>query len=559
VSSAKTRCLILSDFNIQPLADFLNRDDNEPACEAVVGPFGQVAPPLLQISEGKTSPDCDCLIVWARPEAVIGAYDTLLKRGAVSAESLSAEVEAFATALISAARRVKHLFFMSWTQPHFRRDFGVWNMPADGATLSLMRMNVALSDRLAPQTNIFVLNAGSWISAAGAKAWNRKLWFLAKVPFSPEVFEAAAGTLKSALHSLQGRSRKLLILDLDETLWGGIVGEVGWEGIRLGGHDAIGEAYGDFQQAVKALSHTGVVLAIASKNDESVALEAIDKHPEMILRRVDFAAWRINWSDKAQNIVEIANELNLDLSSVVYVDDSAAERSRIRSALPAVSVPEWPQDVFLYTESLAKLSCFDKASITSEDLQRGRMYVIDRERSETRNAFQSMADWLESLQMKVCVETLSRSNAARAAQLFNKTNQMNLSTRRMSEAELLDWSTRPGNDLLVFRVSDKFGDYGLTGMIGLQVNRTHALITDYLLSCRVMGRGVEELMLAAAIDSARSREMAEIHAQYLQTSKNAPCLAFFKNSSRFRCDGSHLFTWRTSDDYPFPHHILVKR
>lgn len=559
MTSAKTHCLILSDFNAQPLADFLNRDENDPLCQAVVGPFGQVAPSLFRVSEGKTSPDCDCLIVWTRPEAVIGAYDTLLKRGSVPADSLNAEVEAFATALIGAARRVKHLFLMSWTQAHFRRDFGVWGMQPGGATLSLMRMNVALSDRLSSQTNIHVLNAGAWISAVGPKAWNRKLWFLAKVPFSPEVFEAAAGTLKSALQSLRGRSRKLLILDLDETLWGGIVGEVGWEGVRLGGHDAIGEAFVDFQQAVKTLSQTGVVLAIASKNDESVALDAIDKHPEMVLRRTDFAAWRINWSDKAQNIAEIANELNLDLSSVVYIDDSATERSRIRSALPAVAVPEWPQDVFLYTESLAKLSCFDKASITSDDLQRGPMYVTDRERRQTRHAFQSMEDWLESLQMEVFVETLSRSNVTRAAQLFNKTNQMNLSTRRLSDAELLDWSARNENDLFVFRVSDKFGDYGLTGMIGLQLNHTHAVITDYLLSCRVMGRGVEEVMLSAAIASARSRDVPEIRAQYVPTAKNAPCLTFFKNGSRFRCDGNHLFRWRTADGYPLPHHIQVKK
>jgi FkbH-like protein len=313
----------------------------------------------------------------------------------------------------------------------------------------------------------------------------------------------------------------------------------------------------DFQKALKALSQAGVVLAIASKNDESVALEVIDKHPEMILSRSDFAAWRINWVDKAQNIVDIANELNLDLSSVVYIDDSPAERNRIRSALPAVAVPDWPQDVFLYPASLMELAYFDKAAITAEDRQRSSMYVVDRERSSTRQHFQSLQDWLESLEMEVSVEGLSRSNLTRAAQLFNKTNQMNLATRRLTETELLNWSEAAGNELRVFRVSDKFGDYGLTGIVGLELNGGHVLIRDYLLSCRVMGRGVEQLMLAMAIDSARSRGASEIRAEYVPTSKNAPCLSFFKNASKFDCASDHLFKWRIHEDYPLPHHIVV--
>jgi FkbH-like protein len=351
----------------------------------------------------------------------------------------------------------------------------------------------------------------------------------------------------------------VIVVDLDDTLWGGIAGEVGWENIRLGGHDAIGEAFVDFQKALKALSEGGVVLAIVSKNDEAVALEVIDKSPEMILRRSDFATWRINWNDKAQNIVDVANELNLDLSSVVYIDDSAAERNRIRSALPAVAVPEWPQDIFLYPSSLMELPFFDKAAITDEDRQRSRMYVVDRERSQTKQRFQSVQDWLESLEMEVSVESLSRSNLARAAQLFNKTNQMNLATRRLSETELLNWAEAAGNDLRVFRVSDKFGDYGLTGIVGLELNGGHALIRDYLLSCRVMGRGVEQLMLAMAIDTARSRGASEIRAEYIPTSKNAPCLSFFKDVSKFDCASDHLFKWPVREDYPLPRHIKVQQ
>lgn len=560
MSSLRPRCLIVSDFNAQPLADLLNNRETDPVCEIRVAPFGQVTPSLLEIAIGGTaSGNCDGVIVWTRPEAVIAGYDALVKGGTASVDAVLAEVESFASTIIKAAARLKHLFFVAWMEPHFRRNFGIWSMRPQGSSLALMRMNATLCERLSQESNIFILNANPWFVAAGRKAWNAKLWYLAKTPFSPEVWEAAAADFKSAIRAIQGRSRKLIVLDLDDTLWGGIAGEVGWENVRLGGHDAIGEAFVDFQKALKTLSQTGVVLAIASKNDESVALEVIDRHPEMVLRRSDFGAWRINWVDKAQNIVDIANELNLDLSSVVYIDDSPAERNRIRSALPAVAVPEWPQDIFLYPASVMELPYFDKAAITDEDRQRSSMYVVDRERSGTREHFQSIEDWLASLEMKVSVETLSQSNLARAAQLFNKTNQMNLATRRLTETELLNWSEAAGNELHVFRVSDKFGDYGLTGIVGVELNGGHALITDYLVSCRVMGRGVEQLMLGTSIDSARSRGASEIRAEYIPTSKNAPCLSFFRNVSRFDCVTEHLFKWRIHEDYPVPHHIVVKK
>jgi FkbH-like protein len=557
--SVGLRFLLLSDFNAEPLADFLNNRETDPVCEIRVAPFGQVTPSLLEIGAGqKATDEYDGVIVWTRPEAVIAGYDRLLRGGTDRADTIRAEVEGFASIIVNAAARLRYLFFVTWTEPSFRRNFGIWSMRPEGSSLTLMRMHVELCDRLAQHSNIFILNSNAWFAEAGRKSWNFKLWYLAKIPFSPDVFEAAAADFKSAFRAIQGRSRKLIVLDLDDTLWGGVAGEVGWENVRLGGHDAIGEAFVDFQKALKTLNQTGVVLGIVSKNDESVALEVIDRHPEMVLRRSDFAAWRINWTDKAQNIVDIANELNLDLSSVVYIDDSPAERNRIRSALPAVAVPEWPQDIFLYPASLMEMRYFDKASITVEDRQRSSMYVVDRERSHARQHFQSVQDWLESLEMEVFVETLSRSNLARAAQLFNKTNQMNLASRRLSETELLNWSEAAGNELRVFRVSDKFGDYGLTGIIGLELNGGNALIRDYLLSCRVMGRGVEQLMLGMAIDSARSRGAAEIRAEYIPTAKNAPCLSFFKNVSKFDCASDRLFKWRIHDDYPFPHHIVVK-
>src|SRR5207249_4608997 len=189
------------------------------------------------------------------------------------------------------------------------------------------------------------------------------------------VLQEAARDIKGAVQAIRGESRKLLVLDLDDTLWGGSVGEIGWQNIKLGGHDAVGEAYVDFQRVLKSLLNRGNLLAIVSKNQESVALAALENHPEMVLRPGDFAGWRINWRDKAENIVELVSELNVGLQSVVFIDDNPAERALVAEALPEVLVPQWPESPLLYSAALHDLRCFDRPCLTDEDLTRSQMYA----------------------------------------------------------------------------------------------------------------------------------------------------------------------------------------
>ena len=205
-----------------------------------------------------------------------------------------------------------------------------------------MQINLRLLESLAGAPAIHPLWAEKWIQLAGPTAFNHRLWYLGKIPFSNEVFKVAARDLKAALRGLNGQAKKVVILDLDDTLWGGIVGDAGWEGLILGGHDPAGEALVDFQRELKALTRRGILLAIVSKNEESIAMEAIAKHPEMVLKLSDFAGWRINWKDKAENIIDLMAELNLGLDSAVFIDDNPVESARVREALPKVCVPEWP-------------------------------------------------------------------------------------------------------------------------------------------------------------------------------------------------------------------------
>src|SRR5262249_55668468 len=244
-----------------------------------------------------------------------------------------------------------------------------------------------------------------------------------KTLYTADLFKTAAAEIKAALLALTGQSKKLLLIDLDDTLWGGVVGDVGWQNIRLGGIDPIGEAFRDFQLGLKALKRRGVLLGIVSKNEESIAMEAIRLHPEMVLRQDDFAGWRVNWQDKAQNIIDLASELNLGLQSVVFIDNNPVERARVRDAFLEVLVPEWPSSLLDYSVTLHHMRCFNTRLVSLEDRTRTEMYVTERKRREVWTQVASLEQWLASLDTRVKVEVLSEASLDRAAQLFNKTNQ----------------------------------------------------------------------------------------------------------------------------------------
>jgi FkbH-like protein len=331
---------------------------------------------------------------------------------------------------------------------------------------------------------------------------------------------------------------------------------VGWKSLRLGGHDPIGEAYVDFQKGLKTLLKRGIVLGIVSKNEEKSALHAIRKHPEMVLTLDDFAGWRINWNDKAQNLLDLVDEINVGLDSVVFIDDNPVERARVREALPEVLVPEWPDNPLYYQTELLSLNCFDTTSLSLEDLSRAQMYVSERKRRDLGRQAGSLDEWLKTLSIAVQAERLGEANLERAAQLFNKTNQMNLTTRRMTPEELKKWSEREGHDLWVFRVSDRFGDSGLTGIASLVQEGERGRILDFILSCRVMGRRIEETMLSVIITKAKTLGLSEVFAQYAPTTKNKPCLSFLEGSGLERTS-EDIFRWNMEKTYEPPPMIKV--
>ncbi|MCX5695203.1 MAG: HAD-IIIC family phosphatase [Candidatus Omnitrophica bacterium] len=556
----KLRALLISDFNIDILKGYLNNDEELPLLNITVAPFGQVMPILLEEKSEYWKSKYNSVIVWTQPENVIGSFKCILNYQHVPLDKVLAEVDEFSRALMNLQERVSLVFVPIWVLPTYHKGYGMLEMK-DGIGIEniLKQMNLRLSKNLDSATNIYLLNTQKWIEVVGKYAFDHKLWYMAKIPFGNEVFKEATQDIKSALRGINGASRKIIILDLDNTLWGAIVGEVGWENIQLGGHDYIGEAYLDFQRALKSLTNRGILLSIVSKNEESLALEAINKHPEMALRLEDFAAWKINWKDKAQNIIDLVSDLNLGLQSAVFIDDDPVERARVREALPEVFVPEWPEDKLLYKKTLLSLRCFDAPSVSKEDLERTKMYVTERERQDLKSNVGSLEDWLKVLGIKVKVEKLNDANLQRTVQLLNKTNQMNLSTRRMTESELVNWTKQDNHKFWIFRVIDKFGDAGLTGIISLQVDNKIGRVVDFVLSCRVIGRKIEETMLYKVVNYAQSIGLDKVYAKYIPTPKNKPCLELWNRSGFVYNEENNCFSWEVKKDYSLPDCIQIEK
>jgi len=560
MSKPPYRFLLVSDFNVDGFRGYVTNDEELPLVEAVSGPFGQTVPVLVdeRMACWRWAPDY--VVVWTRPESVIPSFSAVLDYRAVSIEQLMNEVDAYCHKLRHLEHRVRYAFVPTWVVPSYYKGCGSLEMKnGEGITNLLMRMNMRLADNVAASRNIGLLNAEKWVQDAGKNAFNPKLWYWSKVAFGGEVFASATRDIKAALRGLTGQSRKLIIVDLDETLWRGVVGDVGWKGLNLGGHSAVGEAFVDFQRALKSLTNRGTLLGIVSKNTESVALQAINSHPEMVLKLEDFAGWRINWDDKAQGIVELVSDLNVGLDSVVFIDDNPVERARVRDALPEVFVPDWPENCMLYKRALLTLPCFDLPSISPEDRQRTRMYVAKRQRKSLKRHVDSLDEWLKTLHTTVEVEELSEANLKRAVQLMNRTNQMNLTTRRMTDAALVDWVKPENRTLWTFRVSDKYGDSGLTGIVSLAINQKVGHIIDFLLSCRVMGRKIEEAMVHVAVTYAQRMRLDAVVAEYVPTPKNQPCQAFWRQSGFAHDEKNNLFSWETRHPYALPEVMHMQR
>jgi FkbH-like protein len=386
----------------------------------------------------------------------------------------------------------------------------------------LLRVFNAQLRSLADEQKTDILDIENWAATEGLKEWhNPALWHKAKQEVSPAAGPMYGELVGRLLAAQQGRSFKCLVLDLDNTLWGGVIGDDGMEGIQLGQGSGVGESFAAFQRYARDLSRRGILLAACSKNDEKTALEPFEKHPEMILKKSDFACFTANWNDKASNLQEIAKRLNIGLDSLVFVDDSPFERNQVRGALPMVAVPELPEDPALYPACLASAGYFEAVTLTQDDLARKEQYQENLERDKAQASFSDLGEYLKSLDMEMIWGPFDPLSLPRVTQLINKTNQFNLTTRRYSEEDTRRFAADPKAVTLWCRLTDRFGDNGIIGVIiALEERKGDWAIDTWLMSCRVLGRGVEKAMLDLLAREISARGGKKLIGRYIPSEKN---------------------------------------
>jgi FkbH-like protein len=522
------RVLLVGDTTLDPLARLLERGLEAPTLHSSVAPYSQVYQILLDPSHPAWAFQPDHLVVWTAPHLTLPSLGRLMRFELASHDEVLREAEQFGEGVLRAANRVGLVLVPTWIAPSYARWIQTltWRQGIGLANL-LAKANLVLAEKFAAQSNIVLLDAAYWQASLARPSHDPRMYAVAKILYSQQLFEKAASEIKAVLRGSLGLTRKVVVCDLDNTLWGGVAAEDGPEAIKLGAPDPVGECFRDFQESLQALRTRGILLAICSKNDEDFALSVIEHHPDMALRKDDFVAWRINWREKAENLVALSEELNLGLESFVFLDDSPQERDQVRQMLPQVLAPNLPLSPSDLAPFVSSMTCFEAATLAHEDFERTDMYRAERGRREALEAGGDVEDWLRSLQIEVRCAPLQRESLPRAAQLLNKTNQFNLSLRRMDEKSFWDWAAEPGNSAYVFHVSDRFGDFGLTGLASLVHLGTEARIVDFVMSCRVMGKKVEELLLWHILGKARAEGAARVTAPPVEGPRNAPAREFF--------------------------------
>src|SRR5580658_585760 len=386
----------------------------------------------------------------------------------------------------------------------------------------LHRLNARLRE-MAEEEGVDILAVDDRAAQDGLRAWHDTgLWHRAKQEVSLAAAPMYGDLVGRWIAAKLGRSFKCLVLDLDNTLWGGVIGDDGMEGIELGQGSPLGEAYVAFQDYARELSRRGVILAVCSKNDEANALEPFEKHPDMVLRRGDIASFVANWSDKAGNIRAIAEELNIGLDSLVFIDDNPFERNLVRQELPMVAVPEVSDDPTEYPIAIAGAGYFEGLSVTDEDRERTGLYQSNKARDSLKASATDLPAYLRGLEMQLIVKGFDRVGLQRIVQLINKSNQFNLTTRRYTDEDVIAVMADPDAFGLQLRLVDRFGDNGVIAIVigRLQPNKD-LLIDTWLMSCRVLGRQVEPTTLNLIAREAGKSGARRLIGEYIPTKKNA--------------------------------------
>ena len=523
----RVRIAVLSSFTLDPIKPYL-----QVACiergtwaEVFIPGFNQFAQQILDPESDLYTFQPDVCFLHITPEAVLDRGDS----SSIVAGQVESLVETIGGLVQAFRSRCKGDLVVSNFSAPARFPYSL----RQDEVVGLYGLVNNKLERVAKEVpGVHVLDHESLTAYHGKESVaDERLRHIARMELGDRFLPKLANKMLSYVLALRGLGRKCIVLDLDNTLWGGVVGEDGFAGIQLG-PEYPGSAFVEFQQSLLTLHQRGILLAINSKNNEADAIEVLAQNPAMVLRPNHFAAMRINWRDKCENIEAIAKELNLGLESVVFIDDSPVERDLMRRLRPEVLTPEWPEDMVLYRTALESLCDFETLSVTEEDLRRGEMYVAQGEREEFRKRSGSLEEHLFGLRMEVLLNEAKEADIPRIHQLVQKTNQFNLTTRRYSLAEIEGLCQRNDAVVYVLRNRDRFGDNGLVGIaVLIKEDGSTAGPTwrfdSLLMSCRVLGRTIETGFLKYILEELKAKGCRYAIGEFISTAKNALVKDFY--------------------------------
>ena len=527
---------MLSSFTVDPLAAYLDVDSRLIGLlpHVYVGPFNQYTQEIINDSSKYYQFNPNITILFIELETLVDSM-FLVNFPKMSLEEKQSEIERIYGVVTNLLKTLMQktnslLLLANFVIPTFS-PFGILDNKVDmGYKKFYAILNEKLEQFAKDQIQLFILDLNAVASTFGKENYiNYPMYYRGAFLFADPFLIHVSYEIMGYIKALKGKNRKALVLDLDNTLWGGVIGEEGIDGIKLNIHYPGNDFY-DFQKIIMSLHNRGVILALNSKNDPSYALEVFQKHPYMLIKENNLGAFRINWDDKATNVIRLAKDLDIGIDSLVFLDDNPVERERVRSSTPEVLTVEMPSSAALYRKTLEKLNDFSLLTLTKEDLKRGEMYYARRKRQDLETSVQSMDEFIKTLNLEVIIKKVDSFSLPRVTSLINKTNQFNLTTRRYTEVEVKQMMKDPNITIYTLQVKDKYGDEGLVGVaITKRQNDKELAIDNLLMSCRVIGRKVETTFLTKILRDAKQKGIILVSGSYIPTKKNGLVKDFFPN------------------------------
>lgn len=535
----------LSSYTVDPLADYITVEAaaHGITIETYVGGFGQLHQEILNPQSGLHAFQPDMTVLLASSAALDWPADapTTLNDANQAAEQVVASLATLADAFASNVTGV----LVPTTLP--APPSWPFHIAADDVMLAMREANRRTLETFDGNARVQVCDVDALCSYYGYReSLSPEMLSMACCPFSEMFLARLAEKVLAYVRAQKGLTRKCFVLDCDNVLWGGVVGEDGLDGIQLG-PDSPGREFVEFQKTVLELFGQGVVLAINSKNNAEDVRRVLAEHPHMVLRERHFASIQANWLDKPSNMRRIAEELKLGVDSFVFIDDNPAEREMMWRMLPEVKTLEMPSNPALFARTLRETSCFAVSGLTDEDRRRGEMYAAQRQREQLRQTAVSVEEFLASLDMRVFIAPAAEGDVRRIARLTQRTNQFNLTTRRYTEADIAAFLADPTCRVYVLRLLDRFGDNGTVGLAIVVSENNRWRIDTFLLSCRVIGRQVEQVLTDRILRDAASQGVAAIEAEYIPTQKNGLVADFWRDmgfSMISESESDHRTVWR---------------